>query len=145
MRYIISVLISLPLLTSLSANATTIYKWVDKNGVTHYSQQQPQQGEAEKLYSEDIEQAPIGFESPKVPEEVTQQDELTVAAETITRQDQAQAKAICDSAKHQLNLLQTSARLRKKDPETGEIEMMTDEQKQAEIANQQKRIKLFCQ
>ena len=47
-------------------SAGVIYTWVDENGVTHYSQQAPQQEniKAEKLYSEDLEQAKVGFIAP---------------------------------------------------------------------------------
>ncbi|WP_037471659.1 DUF4124 domain-containing protein [Shewanella waksmanii] len=145
MRYRLNILFILTIMLSTSLQATTIYKWVDKNGVTHYSQEQPEQTEAEKLYSEDIEQQPIGFIAPKARAEEEVPDEMAAAAEKINAQDKAQAKVICDNAKHQLNVLQTSARLRKENPETGEIEMMTDEQKQAEIGNQQRRVELFCQ
>ncbi|CAM3126421.1 DUF4124 domain-containing protein [Shewanella loihica] len=126
--------------------ATTIYKWVDENGVTHYSQEKPPEAKTEKLYSEDIEQKKVGFTAPKVVEKKGEQkSEAALAAEAINEKDKAQAKAICENAKHQLNVLETHTRLTRKNEENGEMVRMTEEDRQSEISAQKQRIKLFCE
>ncbi len=64
--------------------------------------------------------------------------------EKINQMDKAQAKMICDSATHQLNVLTTHNNLIQKSPQTGEMEKMTVEQKQAQISILQQRVNLFC-
>ena len=45
--------------------AGAIYIWVDKNGVTHYSQQPPtQEQQAQQLNSNDLEPSKIGYIAP---------------------------------------------------------------------------------
>lgn len=60
--------LALPLLFITSVSATVIYKWVDEHGVTHYSQQNPEnvidQSKSTKLNSEDIEPKAIGALAP---------------------------------------------------------------------------------
>ena len=125
--------------------ATTIYKWVDENGVTHYSQEMPPEKQTEKLYSEDIEPKKVGSVAPKIstPTEPGK-TELDAAAAETTNKDKQQAKMICDSAKHQLNVLETHTRLTRKNEQSGEMERMTEEDRQAQIASQKERIRLFC-
>ncbi|MCE9680587.1 DUF4124 domain-containing protein [Shewanella sp. AS1] len=135
----------LPLLFSPALLATTIYKWVDEKGVTHYSQQMPTEKQVETLYSEDIEQQKVGYVSPtQAPEQSAGKTEAQQAASALKEQDAAQAKMICDSAMHQLNVLTTHSSLTRKDEKTGEMVKMTEEERQAQIASQQERINLFC-
>ena len=125
--------------------ATTIYKWVDENGVTHYSQEMPPEKQTEKLYSEDIEPKKVGSVAPKIstPTE-PEKTEVEAAAVEINNKDKQQAKMICDSAKHQLNVLETHTRLTRKNEQSGEMERMTEEDRQAQIESQKERIRLFC-
>ena len=138
-------LISFSLLIIQSVAATVIYKWVDKDGVAHYSQQQPENINSNKIYSEDIEQNPIGFIQPKIREEATPiQSEDEKNAETIKKQSAEQANAICESAKQKLNILTSHSRLKSKNTNTGEIVSMNEEDRQKHIKAQKERIKLFC-
>ncbi|QYJ87955.1 DUF4124 domain-containing protein [Shewanella mesophila] len=132
-------------LMSPTVFATTIYKWVDEKGVPHYSQEMPPEKQTEKLYSEDLEPKKVGSVAPKMatPAEA-EKTELEVAAAEINRKDKEQAKMICDSAKHQLNVLETHTRLTRKNEQSGEMERMTEEERQAQIASQKERIRLFC-
>jgi len=140
---------TLALLLTVPVSATVIYKWVDKKGVTHYSQQIPQENvattEPTKLLSEDIEPQPIGFIAPKA--RTTASPMLSQAwqdAALIKKQDKKQAKAICSRAKHNLNLLTTHSRIRSADKESGKVTALTEEARQARIKTQQTRVKLFC-
>ncbi|MCZ4339224.1 DUF4124 domain-containing protein [Shewanella colwelliana] len=125
--------------------ATTIYKWVDEKGVTHYSQQVPPEKQSEKLYSEDIEQKKVGFVAPKVKAvSEPEKSDLELAAQEISKKDKAQASAICDNAKHQLNVLETHTRLTRKNEDSDEPVRMTEEERQSEISAQKEKIRLFC-
>ena len=139
----------LPLLFMASVSATVIYKWVDKNGVTHYSQQIPEnandQSKSTKLYSEDIEPKAIGTVAPTALKE--EENELSQAqqdAAAINENDKEQAKEICKNAKYNLDILMTHTKLNSKDQQTGEVVAVTEEQRQEKIKVQKQRIKLFC-
>jgi hypothetical protein len=144
-RKLILITLALTIITPLSANV--IHKWVDENGVTHYSQQPPMDAGAisSKIYSEDLEQKPIGFIQPKVRENnapVLSEDEKN--ANAIKKQNSEQASAICKSAKQNLHILKSNSRIRSKNEETGELVSMKEEDRQQEINTQQERVKLFC-
>lgn len=134
------------LLCTQNSIATVIYKWVDANGVTHYSQQVPKGVVSEKLYSEDFEQQKIGFTSPTVNQKPQQsQDEMQdITAQTIKKQDKKQAESICNSAKHSLNILLSHTLLRSVSEDGKTVTAMTEEDRQAQIKEQQKRVELFC-
>lgn len=128
-------------------SAGVIYTWVDENGVTHYSQQAPQQEsiKTSKLYSEDLEQAKVGFIAPiKKVEPTSKANELEKSAALIKEKDTKQANSICESAKHNLEILTTHTKLIRQTSDSGESVAMTEEDRQASIAQQQERIKLFC-
>ncbi len=147
-----SVLASTLLLWSLSstpAQANVIYTWVDDNGVTHYSQQPPEEGHTlantDKLYSADLKPKQIGTVAPSAPIVKNQaQTDLEKKAAAINQADSEQAKQICENARHSLNVLTTHAKLNKKNKQTGEVVAMTEEQRQASISEQKERVKLFC-
>ncbi|KFZ37344.1 hypothetical protein HR45_09965 [Shewanella mangrovi] len=124
------------------ANATTIYKWVDKNGVAHFSQDPPAEGEqVQQLDAASMEPKKIGTVAPERSEPAAAPETATSKA---TVQNAEQAKSICEQATFQLNVLNTHTRLQRTDPATGETVQMTEEERQQQIATQQERIKLFC-
>ena len=127
--------------------AGVIYTWVDEQGVTHYSQQPPEQEQlkASQLYSEDIERAKVGYVAPIKKEQPQAVSELEKSAALIKEKDAKQAQSICENAKHNLDVLTTHNKLiRKSEDPTKEPEAMTEEERQTAIAQQQERSKLFC-
>ncbi|WP_137225702.1 DUF4124 domain-containing protein [Shewanella sp. MEBiC00475] len=124
--------------------AATIYTWVDEKGVVHYSQQQPQNVDANKIYSEDMEPSKIGTHTPQKKSSVKVESELEKSAKIINQKDKQQAKDICESAKHSLNVLKTHSKLSQQNKESGETVTMTEEQRQAAINENTDRIRLFC-
>ncbi|WP_392341398.1 DUF4124 domain-containing protein [uncultured Shewanella sp.] len=125
--------------------AATIYTWVDDAGVVHYSQQQPLNVDASKIYSEDMEPAKIGTYTPQKKIAVNVESELEQSAKIINEKDKQQAKDICESAKHSLSVLNTHSKLNQQDKTTGETVSMTEEQRQAAITENTERVRLFCQ
>ncbi|WP_350999095.1 DUF4124 domain-containing protein [Shewanella sp. TB7-MNA-CIBAN-0143] len=125
--------------------AATIYTWVDDAGVVHYSQQQPLNVDASKIYSEDMEPAKIGTYTPQKKTAVNVESQLEQSAKIINEKDKQQAKDICESAKHSLSVLNTHSKLNQQDKTTGETVSMTEEQRQAAITENTERVRLFCQ
>jgi hypothetical protein len=125
--------------------AATIYTWVDDAGVVHYSQQQPLNVDASKIYSEDMKPAKIGTYTPQKKTAVNVESQLEQSAKIINEKDKQQAKDICESAKHSLSVLNTHSKLNQQDKTTGETVSMTEEQRQAAITENTERVRLFCQ
>ncbi|QSX33040.1 DUF4124 domain-containing protein [Shewanella avicenniae] len=124
------------------AQATTIYKWVDKNGVTHFSQDPPPADQTvQQLDANSMEPQKIGTVAPERTNDTPATDP---AAEKLRAQNAEQAKSICEQATFKLNVLKTHTRLQTSDPKSGDTVQMTEEQRQQEIKAQEERIKLFC-
>lgn len=126
--------------------AGVIYTWVDENGVTHYSQQPPEQDhpKTQQLYSEDIEPGKVGYIAPVKNEEPPKMSEPEKSTALIKAQDTKQAEAICENAKHNLDVLTTHTKLTRQAEGNKEPVAMTEEERQAAISENQQRIKLFC-
>ncbi len=94
------------LLGSAAAQAeTAIYKWVDKNGETHFSQLPPSQGEATQI---DPDYATPGGSSAAAPAEPTapaSKKDTLKPDQPITVVNKDQAKKACEQAKEQINML----------------------------------------
>ncbi|MDO6617870.1 DUF4124 domain-containing protein [Shewanella sp. 6_MG-2023] len=131
------------------AQATVIYSWVDENGIKHYSQQPPTDVNSDKLYSEDIEPAQVGYlpvlTNASTGVNTNKPSDAEKNAESIKANDAKQAASICENAKHSLNVLSTYQRLHRKDPTTGETVQVTEEERLAQLETNEERVKLFCQ
>jgi hypothetical protein len=126
--------------------ATIIYTWVDESGRSHFSQEPPEGVEAVRMYSEDIEPDKVGYVAPKREDPVPSKEALQQAeAALINEKDSKQAQTICQTATHSLNVLSTHSNLNRKNEQTGDIETMSEPQRQAAIEENQQRIKLFCE
>ncbi|MCH1929812.1 DUF4124 domain-containing protein [Shewanella sp. A25] len=125
--------------------AGTIYTWVDENGVTHYSQQPPEQDlqKSKTLQSSELEPVKVGSVAPQkvAAPEMTESEKN---AALIKEKDAKQAQSICDNAKQNLDVLTTHTKLTRQDGKDKEPVAMTEEERQAAIAENQQRIKLFC-
>ncbi|MEE2029303.1 hypothetical protein DIKCMJMK_03186 [Shewanella oneidensis] len=129
-----------------SVLASVIYTWVDENGVTHYSQQPPtqEQQKAQQLYSEDLEPSKIGYVAPvktAAPAEISESEK---SAALIKEKDAKQAQAICENAKHNLDVLMTHTKLTRQEEGNNDPVAMTEEERLAAITENQQRITLFC-
>lgn len=147
-KFLIPGLFAIPaalLAVSLHAE-TAIYKWVDEQDVTHYSQNPPPEGEAEL-----IQPAARPAESPEAARQRTLAQEAAVEqlqaaredqppetpqdAEPETPQDAETAAAMeknCAAARHNLEALTTAVRRRVIGPD-GVAYYMSDEERQERI------------
>lgn len=140
-----SLLLALLFAASTSVvQATTIYKWVDKEGVTHFSQDPPttEIQTAEQLDSTELEPAHIGSVAPKTAVKAAASSNPSVA--DVKTRNAEQAASICEQAQFQLKVLQTHSRLQRQDPKTGEVIEMSAEEREQQINTQQERITQFC-
>jgi Domain of unknown function (DUF4124) len=124
-----------------------VYKWVDAEGATHYSQAPPPSTSAEEISVPTARKttasapAPPQQEAQPAPEQAgTAGNEGRQAAES-----QAIGEEVCRKLRDYLfKLQQTSKRLYEHD-KAGNIYWLTDEDRQQRIADTQKQLTKFCQ
>ena len=126
-----------------------VYKWVDENGVTHYSQQAPKQQNA-KL----IKTPPPPLLNPNDAQEKVdalikqQQEQRELAAQQQQEQQQAAEQAAikqqnCETAKNNLTAYMNNPGRRFIDAD-GNVTRLKEEDRQQGIADFQKQINEYC-
>jgi len=142
-------LVSAALLLSFSVHAQ-IYKWVDENGQTHYSQQPPESGQAETV---DVPPPPpIAPEQAReeVQELIDQQQAAEQAEQEAQQQAQKQAEQEaareenCRIARNNLTAYQNNPGRRVMDEE-GNVTRLDEETRQQKIQEFQEQVDLYCQ
>jgi len=136
---------SLVILCAPAGAASKFYKWVDENGVTHYSQSPPPDGTSSQEVrtsgkpSSDQADALKNLEATrnaaaKAREDAARQKAEKAANEPSEEEKEAQKKR-CEQHRTNLATLKNSPIVREKDPETGEMAVV-DEDKRAEMVRQ---------
>ena len=138
---------SLLLAMSATAMASQVYKWVDAQGVTHFSAQPPQGQDATSIntatpppkpaVAEEKKAAPT-FESIADPEQAAIDEKVKqeVAAKEVER------KKYCEDVRTNLAQLQNNPRLRME--VDGELRRLSEEERQSRISEAQKAIAENC-
>jgi hypothetical protein len=138
---------SLLLAMSATAMASQVYKWVDAQGVTHFSAQPPQGQDADSIntatpppkpaVAEEKKAAPT-FESIADPEQAAIDEKVKqeVAAREVER------KKYCEDVRTNLAQLQNNPRVRV--DVDGELRRLSEEERQSRISETQKSIAENC-
>lgn len=125
-----------------------VYKWVDENGQTHYTQQAPTEQKAELLKTP----PPPAFNSAdqqRVDELIKQQqaDRQANLEQKQQQQQTAEQQAIkqqnCETAKRNLQLYQDNPGRRVVDAE-GNVSRLKEEDRQQGISDFQRQVEEFC-
>lgn len=134
------------LLLSLSptSQAGQIYKWVDTQGQTHFDAQPPTGQSAQQI---SVQQAPPSPASPAIPPPKgnAQGDQKAIDAKVkiqIADQEAKRAK-YCEDVRTNLAQYQNNPRIHEE--VKGEVRRLTEEERQARIAETEKTIKDNCQ
>ncbi|MEH6493298.1 DUF4124 domain-containing protein [Halopseudomonas sp.] len=137
--------IALSMLCS-QAMAAKLYKWVDENGVTQFSQQPPASDQYERM---DVT-APPKLGSNMAPaateaqgEADLQNGETETATKKAEREQQAQREAQCAKLRADLTTLENNPRLGRTN-EAGEMERIGEEERQAMIAKAREDLATHC-
>jgi hypothetical protein len=139
--------LALVLLSPLAPAAA--YKWVDADGITHYSQFPPGEGPAQevRVQSEGPRDAAAASARLKQEQEQLKAYQESRSQQTTTQQKSAQESAAreqnCQRARSNLNTLETFGRLRYTDAE-GNVQVMGDEERQARQEEARKQVAEFC-
>ncbi|MDD2893531.1 MAG: DUF4124 domain-containing protein [Halothiobacillaceae bacterium] len=129
---------------------TSIHKWVDANGVTHFGAEPPKNVKSQEvkplIYSSGTTTAPAPEAAPEAkPEDPTKKDAaaekpkeniLTISAEQIAAQ--------CQNAQSRLQQLEASPRLMTQTPD-GQMQRVPEEERQKMMDDERARIKEYCE
>ncbi|AYF90103.1 DUF4124 domain-containing protein [Pseudomonas sp. JS3066] len=143
---------SLLLAVSTSATAGQVYKWVDAQGITHFGAQPPEGQQATSVNtsvpkprpalprfdSENAQpQAPLPESAPVGDQKAIDEK---VKAEVATQE--AERRKYCDTIRTNLAQLQNNPRLRAE--VNGEVQRLTEEERQSRIKEAEKAIGENC-
>mgnify|MGYP000161424309 CR=1 FL=1 len=128
---------------SPTVSAEQYYKWVDDQGVTHYSAEKPKGREASKVEAHN----PPSSSQDKAMERLEKQREQSrqerqAAQEKEKKEDSSEPvnQERCEKHRKNLQTLNTTSQIRRKNPETGEMETLTQEERQAMIEKTKKAL-----
>ena len=148
MKYIpVLLAVALGLATSASYAGRT-YKWVDDQGVVHYTQHPPRGRQAEIFnpHSSAVSEESANARLEALTEKVEAAQEARELKDDILSQELARRERIkknCQIARKNLVTLETAARVQDKD-EGGNPYFLDDGQKQARIAETKQQVETYC-
>lgn len=128
------------------ASAVTTYKWVDKDGTVHYSQEPPSNDNYETLNVQTQSPSDSSSDQQSAPSYSTPDSSNdNKAADEIKKQEalgEAQRQKNCEAAKQNLQAYTTYRRFRTKD---GKVIRLDDNERAKRIEQSKEAIKQFCQ
>lgn len=135
---------SLALVLSSTAMAGQIYKWVDAQGVTHFSEQPPQGQQANTVNT--ATPPPPAPESKPAPTFKDIADPQQAAADAKVKKEVAEQEAqrlkYCETQRNNLAQLENNPRVRVEDG--GEMRRLGEDERQQRIADSKKAITENC-
>lgn len=147
----LSILLLLGIFMTGAVAATKVYKWVDKDGNIHYSEQKPVNQEADTLRIKEHKPAPPAAETQQAQDDSeTVDDEQAAqqraeAEQSLAAADRVNQQKLCQQAKANRDALNASVRVSRIDPETGEQVRMSDDERVKALQKAQQTIKKYCQ
>lgn len=141
MRYLIYPMLVLVLAVSSSLNAGTIHKWVDDQGGVHYSDSPPTKTESENVRVQSAPSNP-GKALPRLTSPEAS-DKVSTGVDNQQKVSAEQASQICASARSDLDIINTSTRIKLKQADGG-IRYLTDAEIAERKASSQAEVDRFC-
>ena len=139
-------LIALILFTVIPVANAQIYKWIDENGETHYTQTPPEGVKAIEIKADHTKAQPLtqdfSINQPGVEGEVDVKDMKDDSGE-ITVIDTDKLKKYCDDQRRTLSVLKDTKRISVM--EDGKSINISEEEKQKKIENIQQNLQQYCQ
>ncbi len=147
----LSILLLLCVFSVTAVAATKVYKWVDKDGNIHYSEQKPPNQQADTLQIKENKPTPAPERAQEKPEEGSdessddaQAQQRAEAEKTLAEADKVNRQKLCQQAKANRDALNASVRVARIDPETGEQVRMNDEERVSALQKAEQAIKDYC-
>ncbi len=127
-------------------SAKELSQWVDENGVKHFSQQPP--AHRPDLKAVDIRGTPVLSGGEARPQDVasgdTEEEQSSEKLEVERIENPEKDAELCEQARHNIAQMNEFRRVRAKDPETGEMRYLDDEEKESQLKNWKERESTFC-
>jgi len=135
---------SLLLALSSSTMAAQVYKWVDAQGITHFSAQPPQGQTAQTLNTVTPPPKPVAAESDasENSESLVDQEKIDRKVKQQVAEQEAERKRYCETLQTNLAQLQNNPRIRVE--ENGEVRRLKEEERQSRIAETKQKIEENC-
>ena len=115
----------------------TVYRWVDKNNVVHFSQHQP-------AHNEYTELSVVTKASKKKNSEQATESEDTASFEVADAGNDANAdQAQCDEARENVRILETFEKVQFTGAD-GEVRMLSEKEKEQQLAVSKKQVEVYC-
>ena len=150
MKMLSSASITLWLSVIFSANVIaqdiSIYRWVDENGVVHFSQHQPQDGNYSQLTTFSSYKAKEDAKSkqtslPSVDDELSEHEKEVAQ---VTAKNKEIMKKNCEAAQLNEKMLSSFDKVMVADSD-GKNRALTDKEKKAQLELTKKQIETFCE
>jgi hypothetical protein len=128
-----------------AASAGQIYKWVDAQGITHFTAQPPQGGEASVVPAAKQPPAPVAAATPTAPASdaaPTQADIDARVRDEVAKKEKERLE-YCTTLRTNLAQLRNNPRLRME--VQGETRRVTEEERQSKIAETEQAIGQNCE
>ncbi|EKF74506.1 hypothetical protein A11A3_08795 [Alcanivorax hongdengensis A-11-3] len=130
-----------------SSFAAKFYKWTDENGTTHYDAQPPQDVQTKEVRTYNNASSDQASAIEKLEKQREQAAQERAKAEKQAQEqkrvednpDQV-AKERCEQHRKNLDILTNKPTVRRKNPDTGEMEVMDQEERQKMIDDTQKAL-----
>lgn len=132
-----------------AANAAKVYKWVDKEGVTHYGEQVPQGEEFETISTttappKDAAKAKQRLEDTNAARQSEEAKKLDFEEQKKQREEDIRIrKENCENAKANLKTIQDNARIRMMGDD-GQYRYLSEEERQQQLDRAQHIIDTNC-
>ncbi|MCF6751048.1 MAG: DUF4124 domain-containing protein [Pseudomonas sp.] len=135
---------SLLLALSSSTMAAQVYKWVDAQGITHFSAQPPQGQAAQTLNTVTPPPKSVAAESDasENSESLVDQEKIDRKVKQQVAEQEAERKRYCETLQTNLAQLQNNPRVRVE--ENGEVRRLKEEERQSRIAETKQKIEENC-
>lgn len=133
---------SLLLALGAPAMAGTIYRWVDADGVTHFSAQPPQGQQAQSVRLA-VQPPPLPASEPARGDAgEREQADIDRKVKREIADQEAERKRYCTALRTQLAQLENNPRVRVE--EAGQVRRLGEEERQARIAETRKKLAEDC-
>jgi Domain of unknown function (DUF4124) len=135
------------LILASASSAAKFYKWVDDNGVTHYGANPPQGVASTEINTRANASSDQGRELEALnAKRSARQDAKEDAAQAAKEEERLKsepddvAQERCEQHRKNLETLKNKPIVRSKNPETGELEVLDQEQREKLIQNSEKAL-----
>jgi len=138
---------SLLLALSATAMAGQVYKWVDAQGNTHFGSLPPEGQQATPINTHVAQPKPPAATAQPVAKaaEGGEQEAIDNKVKADVAKQEAERQKYCETVRTNLAQLQNNPRLRMPVEGTDEMRRITEEERQAKIAETEKAIAENCQ